>query len=133
MKIATRLLAIAAVAAWALDADRRADAAELVMFEEAGCSWCAVWDEEIAPIYPKTPEGRIAPLRRVDLHGSRPSDLKGLKGIRYTPTFVLVVGGQEIGRIQGYPGEDFFWGLLGKLIAQLESTASDETASAGGQ
>ena len=28
-----------------------ARAAELVMFEQAGCAWCEVFDREIAPIY----------------------------------------------------------------------------------
>jgi hypothetical protein len=27
--------------------------------------------------------------------------------------------GREIGRIRGYPGEDFFWGLLGDLIGRI--------------
>ena len=27
----------------------------LIMAEEEGCVWCARWNEEIAPIYPKTP------------------------------------------------------------------------------
>jgi hypothetical protein len=36
----------------------------------------------------------------------------------FTPTFVLVEDGTEAGRIEGYPGEDFFWPLLAKLIAQ---------------
>ncbi len=44
-----------------------ASAAELVMFERAGCPWCRNWDREIATIYPKTPEGAKAPLRRVSL------------------------------------------------------------------
>jgi hypothetical protein len=42
-------------------------AAELVMFEQAGCEWCAAFDRDIAPVYPKTDEGRRAPLRRVDI------------------------------------------------------------------
>lgn len=43
-------------------------AAELVMFERAGCVWCARFNAEIAPIYGKTEESQIAPLRRVDLN-----------------------------------------------------------------
>ena len=39
-----------------------ARAAELVMFEQAGCVWCAVFDREIAPVYGKTDEGKHAPL-----------------------------------------------------------------------
>jgi thioredoxin-related protein len=97
-----------------------AEAADLVMFEQAGCPWCARWDREIAPIYPKTDLGRRAPLRRIDVAATRPDDLKQLTGVRYTPTFVLVEGGTEIGRIVGYIGEDQFWGLLDELIAKLK-------------
>lgn len=39
--------------------------------------------------------------------------------MRYTPTFVLIDGGREVGRIEGYPGEAFFWGLLEKLARDL--------------
>jgi hypothetical protein len=38
--------------------------------------------------------------------------------VRFTPTFVLVQDGRELGRIEGYPGEDFFWGLLERLMLQ---------------
>lgn len=109
------------------------NAAELIMFEEAGCPWCARWNDEIAPIYPKTTEGKIAPLRRVDLHGDWPEDLPELKPVHYTPTFVLIADGKEVGRILGYPGEDFFWGLLAGLIAEIDAPAGPQTSSGGGQ
>jgi len=97
-----------------------AQAAELVMFESAICEWCDAWHAEIGPIYPKTDEGRRAPLRMVDIHDARPDDLADIEGIRFTPTFVMLDDdGREVGRINGYPGEDFFWGLLGELIAKL--------------
>ena len=103
-----------------------AHAAELLMFESDDCIWCDAWDAEIAPIYPKTSEGRRAPLRRVDIHGQRPADLQNIEGVRYTPTFVLVDDrGREVGRINGYPGEDFFWGLLSDLIAKLPNEDDD--------
>lgn len=98
---------------------RPAGAAELVMFEATYCEWCERWDEEVAETYPKTSEGKRAPLRRVDIHDPLPEDLKSLKGVRFTPTFVLVDNGKEIGRIRGYPGEDFFWPLLADLIKKL--------------
>lgn len=100
-----------------------AAAAELVMFERRGCSYCAQWHEEIGPIYPKTPESRSAPLRRVDLDQRRPDDLAHLAPVSFTPTFVLVEGGQEVGRILGYPGQDFFWGLLDELLARLPASS----------
>ena len=99
-----------------------ARAAELVMFEQAGCAWCEVFDREIAPIYPKTAEGARTPLRRVDIAAALPSDLAFIAVERLTPLFVLVENGREIGRIRGYPGEDHFWGLLGVLIKMLDST-----------
>ena len=34
----------------------------------------------------------------------------------FTPTFVLVREGRELARIEGYPGEDFFWGLLAAML-----------------
>ena len=95
-------------------------AAELVMFETGGCPWCAAWNEEVGEIYHKTPEGRRAPLRRVDLEAARPPDLSAVRGVVYTPTFVLVEEGREVGRIAGYPGVDHFWGLLAQLLDELD-------------
>lgn len=96
-----------------------ARAAELVMVEQPGCEWCEAWDKEIGGVYYKTPEGRIAPLRRVNIHDRLPRNLAFIDGLVYTPTFVLVDQGREIGRIRGYPGEDFFWGLLQQLLDRL--------------
>lgn len=95
-------------------------AAELVMFEAANCVWCEAWDRDIGAIYPKTDEARIAPLRRVDIDAQRPSDLSGIRAVVYTPTFVIMEDGKEIGRILGYPGEAHFWGLLGMELGKLE-------------
>jgi hypothetical protein len=96
-------------------------AAELVMFEQAGCAWCEAFDREIAPIYGKTEEGQRAPLRRVDSSRAVPPDLAFIETERLTPLFVLVDRGREIGRIRGYPGEDHFWGLLGVLMKKLDA------------
>jgi len=90
-------------------------AAELVMIEQTGCSWCARWNQEIAPAYPNTSEGRFAPLRRVDLR-AMPDDLAISRRVSFTPTFLIVEDGREIARLEGYPGEDFFWPVLEKLL-----------------
>ena len=87
--------------------------------------WCAIWDREIAPIYPKTPEGMAAPLRRIDIHDDLPNDITLQSRITYTPTFILVDSGKELSRIEGYPGEDFFWGLLGQMLKEVD--VSDDT------
>lgn len=94
-------------------------AAELIMFEQHGCHWCEQWNEDIGVVYFKTEEGKRAPLRRVDIHEKMPEDLKSITSGHFTPTFVLVDNGKEIGRIRGYPGESFFWGLLNQILAKL--------------
>ena len=96
-------------------------AAELVMFESEGCEWCEVWDEEIGGAYAKTSEANIVPLRRVDIDDALPSDLQHLEGLVYTPTFVVMDKGKELGRIIGYPGEYFFWQLLNEIIIKVNS------------
>jgi hypothetical protein len=101
-----------------------ARAAELAMFEQAGCEWCEAFDRDIAPVYGKTDEGRRVPLRRIDITRKLPADLAFIDVERLTPLFVLVEGGREIGRIRGYPGEDHFWGLLGALIKKLDAAGT---------
>lgn len=118
-----RLSALAFGVALILSFGQVVHAAELIMFEQAGCHWCAQWNTEIGPTYPKTAEGKLAPLRRVDIHAPIPDDLKNITVERFTPTFVLVENGTEIGRIRGYPGDEFFWFLLGELVAQLPPAA----------
>ncbi|MBR0713395.1 thioredoxin [Bradyrhizobium liaoningense] len=113
----SRIIALlAALAALALPATR-SRAAELVMFERVGCVWCARFDAEIAPIYGKTEEARAAPLRRVSLNAPLPADLSAIDPGAFTPTFVVVKEGREIGRIRGYPGDAFFFGLLDRILA----------------
>lgn len=94
-------------------------AAELIMLRADGCGYCVQWEEEVGVVYHKTAESRRLPLRRVDIHDPLPSDLKFLVKGGYTPTFIVVDDGREIGRIRGYPGEDFFWGLLAQLAKRL--------------
>ena len=96
-----------------------AQATELLMFESDFCPFCEKWNEELGEVYAKTTEGKRAPLRRVDNDLRWPDDLGDVRPIRYTPTFVLVDDGAEVGRITGYHQEDFFWGLLGELIEEL--------------
>jgi hypothetical protein len=92
---------------------------ELMMFERPDCVWCRRWDAEIAPAYPRTTEGRLAPLRRIHIRDQAIAGVSLERPIIITPTFVLVHGGREIGRILGYPGNEFFYGLLGELLKRL--------------
>lgn len=105
-----------------------AAAAELVMYRRDGCPWCAKFDRELGPIYPKTEFNQRAPLRMINLDHDRDLPIKH-GAIRYTPTFVLADNGKEVGRIEGYPGEDYFWPRLENLFQLLkEAQASGGTA-----
>ena len=99
-------------------------AAELVMVEETYCHWCERWNDEIGVVYDKTEEGRRAPLRRVDTSDPIPDDLTFKSHPNYTPTFILIEDGVEVGRIEGYPGEDFFWPMLRQLLDKLPKDAA---------
>ena len=71
-----------------------------------------------------SPEGQTAPLVRFDIHDA-PNAVKFEKPLHFTPTFILVSHGTEVGRIEGYPGEDFFWSLLG-LIFKDQNISLDQ-------
>src|SRR5690606_23260376 len=87
LKLLICLVILAAVPAIMVSA---AWAAEMVMLVQPGCPWCARFDAESAPAWPNTPEGRRAPLRRVDVTGPWPEDLAGVTPERFTPTFILM-------------------------------------------
>ncbi len=113
------MIRLCATIGLALLAALPARAVELVMVEQPGCAYCAAWDDAIAPIYPKTDAGKFAPLRRVDLHDGPPEGITYARPARFTPTFIIIDdAGTEVARIEGYPGEDFFWGLLEKMLAE---------------
>ena len=97
-----------------------AQAAELVMVEEQGCAYCVAWKNDIGPIYPKTAEGAFAPLRMIDIDDGVPADLTFARKVVFTPTFILIDNNTEVARIEGYPGEDFFWGLLSAMFTQAD-------------
>jgi len=111
-RVATLFFALGLCAATAASAQNL----ELLMVEDEGCVYCAQWHAEIGPEFPITPEGQTAPLRQTDIDDPLPDGVTLARRAVYTPTFVLLKNGAETGRIEGYPGEEFFWFLLGQLI-----------------
>lgn len=99
----------------------------LLMLEEKHCSWCALWNREVGEVYARTDEGRAAPLMRHDIRRPLPDWVRLARRAHYTPTFVLLRDGVEAGRIEGYPGEEFFYGLLQRLLDVPPSTTKEGT------
>jgi len=98
-------------------------AAELLMFDDPGCVWCRRWNAEIGPGYPRSPEGKQAPLRRIHIRDQGKAGVALASRVNATPTFVLVEDGQEVGRIAGYAGRDFFYPMLEELLRKIPSPA----------
>lgn len=97
-----------------------AHAAELVMFERAGCPFRARFDAEVGRIYAKTDEGAGLPIRPVNVGEARPAGVAQIEPGPFTPTFVMLEGGREIGRIRGYPGEENFHGYLDSILRDID-------------
>lgn len=110
--------AVVGAVLWMVSATAQASDTRLLMFESPACPWCAAWEAEVGPGYPLSPEGAVAPLERVRF-GTLPEGVSLVAPPRVTPTFVLIHDGAEIGRIEGYPGADFFWAMLDRLIGRL--------------
>ena len=98
-------------------------AAELLMFDDPNCVWCRRWTAEIGPGYSRSPEGQQAPLRRIQIRDQSKAGVALARPINATPTFVLVEDKQEVGRIVGYPGSDFFYPMLDELLRRLPAPA----------
>jgi thioredoxin-related protein len=114
-----RVKAAFAALALTLAATSFAEAAELVMVNARGCSYCAKFKRELEPGYSSTEAGRVAPLRVVSALKRWPDDLKGIPQSPYAPVFILVDKGREVGRIFGYTGAEQFWSQLNPMIGRL--------------
>jgi len=101
----------------------------LMMVEEEGCAWCIRWNKEVGGKYALTVEGKTAPLWRHDISAPLPEGVTLTSQPQYTPTFILLVDGTEVNRIEGYPGEGFFWGLLEIMLTSLPEAEGSPSES----
>ncbi len=99
-------------------ADARAPTGtELIAFEAPGCRYCPIFRRDVAPSYPATRAGKVAPLRFVDVNDEpAASALRLARPITMVPTVVLVQDGVEVGRIDGYVGRENMHHILNTLL-----------------
>ena len=95
---------------------KSAVAVELIMVHSPTCEWCDTWEDEVGVIYTRTEQGTRVPLRRIDVDDMPTSAISIGRPVTFTPTFLLLEGKQEVGRITGYPGESHFWYFLDELL-----------------
>ncbi|MFC3166846.1 SoxS protein [Paracoccus fontiphilus] len=112
----TRLLAALALVLTALPL--AAEPLRLLMVEKKDCIYCAAWDRAIGPGYAASDAGQAAPLTRVDIHGPYPDGLALARRPFVTPTFILLDGGFEVGRLEGHMTAAQFYPALNALLDQ---------------
>jgi thioredoxin-related protein len=95
-----------------------AAAAELVMVDARACTYCQKFAREMDDVYAASPAGSNAPIRRVSPYKRWPADLAAVRPAPYTPVFILVDGGREVGRFAGYKSPEWFWSKLNPLLAR---------------
>ena len=94
-------------------------AAQLVMIDSRTCRYCAAFNRQVGSDYNKTEAGRVAPLRRVSVLKKWPSDLAGVKRTTFTPVFILVDRGREVGRFYGFIDAPTFYSDVNNLLRQF--------------
>ncbi len=101
---------------------------ELLMIESEDCPYCRKFDREIADIYPKTTEGKRAPLSRHTLGDKLPEKYADIDitSRTMTPTFILIENNKEIDRLVGYNSDEFFWFLLSDLFNKLPTQSQSK-------
>ena len=61
----------------------------------------------------------IAPLHRINIHSKQSNEIILNSTPQFTPTFIIINNNKEVGRIEGYPGDDFFWALIDKILSKI--------------
>ena len=130
-----RLFSILATTAFLLSAaliGPKTAAAEsaLLMFESPGCGYCEAWKAQVGPIYPKTEEAKRLPLSILNIHNDLPEQIEFKAMVQFSPTFVVVEDGKEVGRIVGYQGDEFFWWYLDALHKKLKPLNDSDAGNA---
>lgn len=88
----------------------------LMLVEQDGCVYSAAWHREIGQSYPGSEAGQAAPLLRVSINGPYPNGIALARRPNVTPTFILLRNGQELSRIEGYPGAAQFYPMFQEML-----------------
>ena len=101
-----------AVIAFLSFASAAARAMDLVVFEGPNCGTCKLFKREVIPIYNQSPAGKVFPLWVAEMGGKVSFRLK--EPVTFTPTFVWVDNGVEVGRFSGYFGKAQFFNIVNR-------------------
>tara|TARA_B100002052_G_C15544044_1_gene445976 strand:- start:40 stop:483 length:444 start_codon:yes stop_codon:yes gene_type:complete len=90
---------------------------KLLYFYSDTCAYCKAWENEIADIYIKTEFEDEFKLSFIDFFSNFDLEKYGIaKIVKVTPTFIFVKDKTEVGRIEGYNGQELFWWQVDEVI-----------------
>ena len=90
---------------------------KLLYFYSDTCAYCKKWENEIANIYLKTEFEDEFKLSFINVFSNVKLENYGIsKTVKVTPTFIFVKDKMEVGRIEGYNGQDLFWWQVDEII-----------------
>ncbi len=89
---------------------------QLVVMEAPGCIYCGLFRRDVLPSYEASARAKDVPVRFLDINDMATSDLDLQSSVEIVPTFVLVKGNKEVGRIPGYVGPETFYRSINYLI-----------------
>ena len=90
---------------------------KLLYFYSNTCAYCKAWEKEIANIYLKTEFENEFKLSFIDFFSNVDLGKYGIsKMVKVTPTFIFVKDKTEVGRIEGYNGQELFWWQVDDVI-----------------
>ena len=76
------------------------------------CVFCKAWERDVGRLYGDTEYAKRAPLFKIDIKLFSKHFTDVAPKVSGTPTFILMNGNNEVGRIVGYQNRDmFFWAL----------------------
>ena len=90
---------------------------KLLYFYTDTCAYCKAWENEIANIYLKTELEDEYKLSFIDFFSNVDLEKYGIsKIVKVTPTFIVVKDKIEVGRIEGYNGQELFWWQVDEIV-----------------
>ena len=80
------------------------------------CVFCIAWERDVGSLYGDTEYAKKAPLSNIDISLFSEHFTDVTQRVLVTPTFILMSGNDEVGRIVGYQDRDLFFWTLSEYI-----------------
>ena len=80
------------------------------------CVFCKAWERDVGRLYGDTEYAKKAPLFKIDISLFSEHFNDVTPNVSVTPTFILMSGNDEVGRIVGYQNPDMFFWTLSEYI-----------------